>query len=94
MIAWLFANQPSLSPAGVKAAVASTAGVTDFDARYASEIARVKADAGEGVALHVRFTPSLFVNGVLTNRSDGGWVSPDELRAIIQRELDKRHKAK
>jgi hypothetical protein len=29
------------------------------------------------------------VNGVLTNRSDGGWLPPEELRAIIQRELNR-----
>jgi protein-disulfide isomerase len=92
MVAWLFSHQSQLSPDGVKVALASTAGVTDFDARYADEIQKVRADADEGAALHVRFTPSCYVNGVLTNRPDGGWLPPEELRAIIQRELN-RHNA-
>ena len=45
---WLFANQPSLTPAGVKAAAATVAGVTDFDARFAATLELVKADIAQG----------------------------------------------
>jgi protein-disulfide isomerase len=91
MVTWLFSNQSQLSPGGVKAALASLSGVTDFDARYAEEVKKVRSDSEEGRAMHVRFTPSCYVNGVLTNRPDGGWLPPEQLRAVIQRELNRHH---
>jgi protein-disulfide isomerase len=89
MVEWIFANQEGLTPDGVKAALASLTGVTDFDGRYAEEIAKVRADADEGVGLHVQFTPSCYVNGMPTNQPNGKWLPPDELRAMIERELRK-----
>ncbi len=61
---WLFANQPSLSPAGVKSAVATIAGVTDFDARFEKTLELVKADIAQGSALKVSGTPTFFMNGM------------------------------
>lgn len=61
---WLFANQPSLSPASVKSAVQTVAGVTDFDARYAATLELVKADVAQGSALKVTGTPTFFMNGM------------------------------
>ncbi len=61
---WLFANQPSLTPASVKAAVASVAGVTDFDARFAATLELVKADIAQGAGLKVTGTPTFFMNGM------------------------------
>ena len=61
---WLFTNQPSLTPAGVKAAVASVAGVTDFDARFAATLELVKADIAQGAGLKVSGTPTFFMNGM------------------------------
>lgn len=61
---WLFANQPSLTPEGVKAAVATVAGVTDFDARFAATLELVKADIAQGAALKVSGTPTFFMNGM------------------------------
>ena len=49
----------------------------------------MRADVNEGVGLHVQDTPQSYLNGVLTNRPDGKWLSPDELRAIIEREIRK-----
>jgi len=61
---WLFANQPSLSPASVKSAVQTVAGVTDFDARYAATLALVKADIAQGNSLKVSGTPTFYMNGM------------------------------
>ncbi len=61
---WLFANQPSLTPAGVKAAVASVAGVNDFDARFTATLELVKADIALGAGLKVTGTPTFFMNGM------------------------------
>jgi len=61
---WLFANQPSLTPASVKSAVATVAGVTDFDARFASTLELVKTDISQGSALKVTGTPTFFMNGM------------------------------
>lgn len=61
---WVFANQPSLTPASVKAAVATVAGVTDFDARFAATLELVKADIAQGAGLKVSGTPTFFMNGL------------------------------
>ena len=61
---WLFANQPSLTPASVKSAVATVAGVTDFDARFAATLELVKTDISQGSALKVTGTPTFFMNGM------------------------------
>ncbi len=61
---WLFANQPSLSPEGVKSAAATIAGVTDFDARFAATLELVKADIAQGAGLKVTGTPTFFMNGM------------------------------
>lgn len=61
---WVFANQPTLTPEGVKAAVATVAGVTDFDARFAATLELVKADIAQGSGLKVSGTPTFFMNGL------------------------------
>ncbi|MGQ0736282.1 MAG: vitamin K epoxide reductase family protein [Acidobacteriota bacterium] len=61
---WLFANQPSLTPALVRQGVATVAGVTDFDARYATTLELVRGDIGQGALLNVRGTPTFFMNGL------------------------------
>lgn len=61
---WLFANQPSLSPASVRSAVQTVAGVTDFDARFAATLGLVKADIAQGSGLKVSGTPTFFMNGL------------------------------
>jgi uncharacterized membrane protein/protein-disulfide isomerase len=61
---WVFANQPSLTPESVKAAVATVAGVTDFDARFAATLELVKADIAQGAGLKVSGTPTFFMNGM------------------------------
>jgi uncharacterized membrane protein/protein-disulfide isomerase len=61
---WLFANQPALTPEVVKNAVATVAGVTDFDARFAATLELVKGDAAQGAQLKVTGTPTFFMNGM------------------------------
>ena len=61
---WVFANQPTLTPEGVKAAVVTVAGVTDFDARFAATLELVKADIAQGSGLKVSGTPTFFMNGL------------------------------
>ena len=61
---WVFANQPSLTPESVKAAVVTVAGVTDFDARFAATLELVKADIAQGAGLKVSGTPTFFMNGL------------------------------
>ncbi len=61
---WVFANQPSLTPESVKAAVATVAGVADFDARFAATLELVKADIAQGAGLKVSGTPTFFMNGM------------------------------
>jgi uncharacterized membrane protein/protein-disulfide isomerase len=61
---WLFANQPSLTPASVKTAVQAIAGVSDFDARYQTTLQLVKGDIAQGGQLQVQGTPTFFLNGI------------------------------
>ena len=87
MVEWIFANQASLTPDGVKAALATITGADEFDLRYAEEVERVRSDAAEGVGQHIQFTPSCFLNGVLINGPGGAWLPAEELRALIDHEL-------
>ena len=61
---WLFANQPGLTPEGVKNAAATVGGVTDFDARFASTLELVKGDIAQAAQLKVTGTPTFFMNGI------------------------------
>jgi protein-disulfide isomerase len=61
---WVFNNQHSLTPEGVKQAVQTVAGVTDFDARFASTLQLVKGDIAMGGQLKVTGTPTFFMNGI------------------------------
>jgi len=65
METWLAENHASLTPASVKEAAASIAGVTNYDARYASLIEAIKTDAALGGLNNVRSTPTFFVNGTM-----------------------------
>lgn len=61
---YLFANQPSLTPASVKQALSNIAGVTDFDARYQTTLQLVKGDIAQGGQLRIEGTPTFFLNGI------------------------------
>jgi hypothetical protein len=85
---WIFANQLTLSAAGIKQSARELAGVQDFDARYPAVLQQVRADAQLGGMLAVRATPTFFINGV---RIDGGLAGP-VFDAIIAHELKKAGK--
>ena len=54
---------PLLTPDQVKTAARDVAGITDFDAKYASTLVEVRNDAGMGAMLGVKSTPTFFING-------------------------------
>jgi uncharacterized membrane protein/protein-disulfide isomerase len=64
MEAWLFDNQPTLTPAGVRQAARDVGKVTDFEARYPATVELVKGDITLGHQLGVTGTPTFFINGV------------------------------
>jgi protein-disulfide isomerase/uncharacterized membrane protein len=81
---WLFANQPTLTPARVKEAARMVGGVSDFDARYESTLTLVKGDIEQGGQLKVQGTPTFFLNGI---RLPG--LRPEFIDAAIAIEMKK-----
>jgi uncharacterized membrane protein/protein-disulfide isomerase len=68
---WLFKNQKGMTPQSVRQAAKEIGNVGDFDAKYASTLEQVKADALMGQQLRVSSTPTFFINGV---KVDGAWA--------------------
>lgn len=81
--AWLFDNQPAMTPDLVRQGVRSVAGVMDFDARYSSVIEQVKGDIRFAQSLGVGRTPTFFING----RKIEGGLDPEFFEAAIDYEL-------
>lgn len=86
--AWIFANQATVTPIGIRTAVKDIAGITDFDAKFPGMLESIKADAALGGLLQVKSTPTFFVNG---KRIQGG-VPPIYMEAIIEYALKKAGK--
>lgn len=61
---WLFANQPSMTPAMVRQGASEVGKIADFDAKYPTILELVKGDIALGKQLGVHSTPTFFVNGV------------------------------
>src|SRR5450756_1429538 len=61
---YFYSHQPTISPASVREALQTIAGVQDLDLQYPRVIESVKADVGLGRLLSVRQTPTFFINGV------------------------------
>ena len=80
---WLYANQETLTPERVAAALRDIAGVDDFAAGYDEAIAEVAADIAAGAALPVEATPTFVVNGVLVR----GGLAPEFFERAIAYEL-------
>jgi uncharacterized membrane protein/protein-disulfide isomerase len=80
--AWLFANQPNLTPELVRQGAAQVGGITDFDARYPDALTQVKTDIGMGSRLGVRSTPTFYING-----RTPGIVTGQAFEAAIELEL-------
>jgi uncharacterized membrane protein/protein-disulfide isomerase len=87
--AWLFDNQPAMSPALVRQGVSQVAGVTDFDAQYPKVLEQVRADVALGRQLSVNQTPTFFINGV---RVLGG-LRPQFFEAAVAYELKRSSEA-
>ena len=84
MTDWLFDNQDSLTPSGVRVAAHDVGGVADFNGGYAEALKAVKADANLGGQIGVGSTPTI----VLNNRKlPAGVVDPSALDALIDLEL-------
>lgn len=80
---WLFANQSALTPEIVKTAAREVGGVTDFDAKYKTELEGVRSDVALGKLLGVESTPTFFINGVLLK----GAYMPQFFQAALEYEL-------
>jgi uncharacterized membrane protein len=81
---WFFNHQgpPLLTVDQVKTAARDVGGIPDFDAKYASAIVEVKNEAGMGVMLGVKSTPTFFINGHMTAGQD-----PRVIDALIDLEM-------
>ena len=82
---WLFANQMTLTTASVKEAAREVAGISDFDAKYANALMEVRNDAGMGVMLGVKSTPTFFINGHMLP----GGQDPRLIDAVIELEMNR-----
>jgi uncharacterized membrane protein/protein-disulfide isomerase len=80
--AWLFANQPSLTPELVKQGAAQAGGIADFDAQYAGALGEVRSDVAMGQKLGVKSTPTFFINGRMV-----GGLTGQAFEAAIELEL-------
>jgi protein-disulfide isomerase len=84
MTDWLFQNQDTLTPSGVRAAAHDVGGVPDFNGSYADALKEVRADANLGGAIGVGSTPTI----VLDNKKlPAGTVDPAILDVLIDLEL-------
>ena len=84
MTDWLFENQDSLTPSGVRVAAHDVGGIADFNGGYEEALKEVKADADLGGRIGVGSTPTI----VLDNRKlPAGVVDPAALDALIDLEL-------
>jgi protein-disulfide isomerase len=90
MIDWLFAHQPTLTPAIVRQGAKDVAGVADLAARYPAVIKEIAADADLGRRLEVGGTPTVFVNGVLARTPDDGLFPPQMFEMALRAELKKK----
>jgi len=81
---WLFANQPTLTPASVRQAAKDVGGVLDMEARYQATLTLVKGDTAQGAQLKVTGTPTFFMNGM---RLPG--LRPEFFDAAIAWELNR-----
>jgi uncharacterized membrane protein/protein-disulfide isomerase len=81
---WFFTHQtPMLSPDQAKQAAKDIAGIQDFAAKYDAALLEVRNDAGMGVMLGVKKTPTFFING---GKLEGG-QDPRVIDAVIDLEM-------
>jgi uncharacterized membrane protein len=82
---WLYANQPTMTPATVRTAAERILGIKDFDVEYAKKLPDIRKDVADGAALHIQSTPTLFINGVRIEQL----MPPQYFELAIQLELKK-----
>jgi len=89
--AWLFDNQPSMTPDLVKQGLEQVAGVpaATYEARYQEVLDQVRQEKQLGIDINIESTPTFFVNGI---RIVGG-LRPAYLDHLIQYELDRARAA-
>lgn len=85
MEAWLFENQPSLTPELVARGARDVGGAVDYQDRYEATLSDVRADIQRGIDIGVRSTPTFVINNVML----AGGVPPPVLELIIERELER-----
>jgi len=83
--AWLFENQPAMTPEMVREGARNVGGVTNFAERYQTTLEAVRADIQTGIDVGAKSTPTFVINGVLL----AGGVPPEIFDYIIQHELDR-----
>lgn len=82
---WLYASQPTMTPATVRAAAERILGIKDFDVEYARKLPDIRKDVADGGALKIQSTPTLFINGVRIEQL----MPPQYFELAIQLELKK-----
>lgn len=87
MRAWLFSHQGGTSIDDVREAAREVAGVTDFDARYATERAALQHQLAALAQAGISFTPSCYINGVRASDDRGTLLPPAQMRRAIELEL-------
>ena len=80
---YLFSNQPAMTPDSVRQAARDIGQVTDFEAKYPSQLDLIKGDIAFGHTLGVSATPTIFINGV---KIEGG-LPPQYFDQAIAYEL-------
>ncbi|MFN7915409.1 MAG: vitamin K epoxide reductase family protein [Vicinamibacterales bacterium] len=80
---YFYTHQEGMNPQTVRQAAKDIAGITDFDARFASTLELVKGDIAMGNNLKVNQTPTFFINGI---KIDGAWA-PQFFEQAIAYEL-------
>ena len=86
---WLYANQATLTPGGVRQAAKDIGGIDRLrrPVRQASS-SQVKSDIGLAIVLNIRVTPTFYINGI---RLEGG-LPAEYFEMALQYELKKAGK--
>jgi uncharacterized membrane protein/protein-disulfide isomerase len=85
---WLFSNQEGMTPDTVRKAAREVGQITDFEAKYASQLELIKGDIAFGKSLGVQATPTIFINGVKI----AGVLAPQYFDQAIAIELQRAPK--
>jgi protein-disulfide isomerase len=87
MRAWLFSHQGGTSIDDVRTAAREVAGVTDFDARDATENQALQRQLATLAQAGIVSTPSCYINGVRASDARGALLPPAQMAHAIALEL-------